>query len=124
MAKEFITKDNGKREECKSGSLREVKVGKPRFDLILPTSQPYDTTLLYRWAMIMERGIKKYGDRDWEKSNSIEELNRFKASACRHFIQAMSGLEDEDHMAAVCFNLNAITYLMNKLGVNINGERI
>jgi len=103
----YITKDNGKREEFWSGMRRDTQEGKPRFDLIIPKGQKYEDTLLYRWAMLMERGKEKYGERNWEKANSEEEKERFKASAFRHFIQWFCGEEDEDHAVAVCFNINA-----------------
>lgn len=112
---DFVTKDSGVREEYSSGMRRDIQVGKPRFDLILPKDMPYSETLLYRWAMLMERGMDKYGYRNWEKANTQEELNRFYASAWRHFVQAMNGEKDEDHFAAVCFNLNAILFLENKM---------
>lgn len=113
----WITKDSGKRAEFASGMVRDTQDDKPRFDLILPESQPYNETLLYRWAALLTRGAIKYGYRNWEKANSREELERFKASAMRHFIQAMSGEMDEDHWAAVVFNINAIIYLEGKCDV-------
>jgi hypothetical protein len=115
MPNEFKTKDSGKRQEYKSGMRRDVQDNKPRFDLINPLDMPYDETLMYRWAMLLDRGMTKYGYRNWELANSEEELNRFKASAWRHFVQALSGETDEDHYAAVLFNLNAIVYLQWKL---------
>jgi len=123
MTKKFETKDSGKRVSFKSGMNRDIQDNKPRFDLILPKGQKYEDTLLYRWAMLMERGVKKYGERNWEKANSVEELDRAKASTFRHFMQIMTGEEDEDHFSAVCFGLNMIIYLMNKLNVDINGRK-
>ena len=111
----FTTKDSGKREDFKSGMRRDTQEGKPMFNLINPVNMPYDETLMHRWAMLMTRGADKYGLRNWEKANSVEELERFKSSAWRHFVQAMNGETDEDHYAAVCFNLNAIIYLQHKL---------
>ena len=115
MTKAFVTKDSGARQEYGSGMVRDIQENKPRFDLIPPLDMPYNETLLYRWAMLMDRGMTKYGYRNWEKANSKEELQRFYASAWRHFVQAMSGEDDEDHLAAVCFNMNAIVYLEWKL---------
>jgi hypothetical protein len=109
----FITKDSGKRQDYKSGMVRDTQEGKPRYDLIIPLGQK--DHLLKRWAELMERGMSKYGYRNWEKADSEEELKRFKASAWRHFVQAMDGETDEDHFAAVLFNLNAICYLNDKL---------
>lgn len=109
----FITKDSGKRQNFSSGMRRDVQENKPRYDLIIPIGQ--EDHLLKRWAELMDRGMTKYGYRNWELANSEEELLRFKASAWRHFVQAMSGIGDEDHFAAVCFNLNAIVFLEEKL---------
>lgn len=113
--KDYSLKDSKKRKLYKSGMNRDLQVGKPMFDLIIPVDQKLEETLLYRWAILMEKGIQKYGFRNWEKANSNEELERFKASAFRHFVQAIAGETDEDHWAATCFNINAIVYLTDKL---------
>lgn len=109
----FITKDSGKRQEYKSGMRRDTQENKPRYDLLVPENTP--NNMLYRWAMLMERGMDKYGYRNWEKANSQEELIRFKASAFRHFMQWMNGEFDEDHPAAVLFNIQAAEYVKQKL---------
>lgn len=114
MAKTYITKDSGQRQEYDSGMKRDLQDGKPRFDLIIPLGISYETTLFYRWAMLLERGMTKYGYRNWEKANSEEEMIRFKQSAFRHFIQWFHGEEDEDHAAAVLFNVNAYEFVKEK----------
>lgn len=111
----FITKDSGKREEYVSGMRRDTQDGKPNFALILAEDMPYDIQPFTRLADLMTRGADKYGERNWEKANSIEELNRFKASAFRHFMQWICGEDDEDHMAAVMFNLNACEYVKYRM---------
>ncbi len=112
--KKFNTKDSGKRMMFKSGMKREPQEGKPRFDLIY---QP----MLKRWAEVMSRGVSKYGDRDWEKANSEEELNKFKASAYRHFYQWFNGESpEEDHAASIMFNISAVEMIKEKLN---NGKR-
>jgi hypothetical protein len=111
----YKTKDSGKRVNYNSGMVRDIQEGKPRFDLIMPEYVPYNEQLLYRWAMLMERGMTKYGYRNWEKADSKEELDRFRQSAFRHFIQWFCGLEDEDHAAAIMFNINAYESLKWKL---------
>ncbi len=118
MATKFETKDSGVRQEYDSGMRRDLQEGKPRFDLLIPADIPYDESLLYRWAMLMERGMSKYGYRNWEKANSEEEYIRFKSSAMRHFMQWFSGEVDEDHAAAVMFNINAAEYLKWKIDKN------
>lgn len=108
MTKKFITKDSGKRQTFSTGMNRDVQDDKPRYDLIyLP--------LLTRWAELMARGAKKYGENNWLKASTQEELNRFKASAFRHFIQYISGDEDEDHAAAVLFNIGGIEMVKEKM---------
>lgn len=116
----FETKDSGKREEYASGMRRDTQEGKPDFYLLLTPEIPYEEQFLTRWAALMTRGAEKYGRRNWQLANSEEELERFKSSAFRHFIQAMSGNTDEDHWAAVAFNINCIVYLEYKLSHKYN----
>lgn len=103
----FTTKDSGQRQEYDSGMVRDLQDGKPRFDLLIPDGIPFEAQFLTRLAGLMLRGKEKYGERNWEKASSQEEMDRFKASAFRHMMQWMCGEEDEDHMAAVAFNLLA-----------------
>lgn len=112
--KQYTTKDSGKRQEFASGMRRDTQEGKPNFNLLL-TDLPYDEQMLTRWAELMTRGAEKYGPRNWQLANSQEELDRFRSSAFRHFIQWVSGEDDEDHAAAVFFNLNAAEYVKSKL---------
>lgn len=108
------TKDSGKRQQYKSGMVRDLQDGKPDF-LLLLTDQPYSQQLLTRWAELMERGAVKYGKRNWQLADSQEELERFKSSAFRHFVQWITGEDDEDHASAVLYNINAAEYLKWKL---------
>ena len=110
-------KDINKHKTFKSGMVREIEGGKPRYDLIyLP--------FLKDWADVMAAGAKKYNDNNWQQANSIEELIRFKASAFRHFMQFMSGETDEPHHVMVAHNLSGIQMVMKKLNVNIHGEKL
>ena len=97
----------GVRETYDSGMMREPDTGKPRFDLLLPLGVPYDEQFLTRIAALMARGAEKYEDRNWEVANSVSELDRMKSSAFRHFMQWLSGETDEDHAAAIVFNVMA-----------------
>jgi len=108
-AKEFVTKDSGKRQDFASGMRRDVTEGKARYDLIyLP--------LVKRWAELMGRGAEKYGPDNWKKAQSQEEYNRFKESAFRHFMQYITGENpEEDHVAAVFFNLSGMEYVKLKM---------
>lgn len=112
---DFVVKDSGVREEYASGMRRDTQKGKPDFALILEADLPYEEKLITRFATHMAKGAEKYGRRNWEKSDSQEELDRFKSSALRHAIQWFSGDVDEDHASAVLFNLMAaerVKYIM------------
>jgi len=101
----FKTKDSWKRAEFSTGMVRDTNEDKPRFDLLIPKLIPYKETMLCRWADLMWRWAKKYDERNREKAETQEELNRFKESAFRHFIQRYCWEQDEDHWAAVMFNI-------------------
>ncbi|MFW6246645.1 MAG: HNH endonuclease [bacterium] len=66
---------------------------------------------------------KNLNARNWELANSKEELDRFKGSAFRHFIQWFQDEEDEDHAAAVLFNINAAEMVKTKLKDGKNENR-
>lgn len=102
---EFVVKDSGKREEYASGMVRDVQDDKPMVRLI--RSGP----MFMRWAVHLTKGAAKYGRDNWTLANSDEELERFKDSAARHFEQWLNGEQDEDHAAAVFFNINAAEYV-------------
>ena len=98
-----------------SGMKREPQKGRERFDLITPVCIPYNKTMLYRWAMLMSKGCEKYGERNWEQAAGNEELSRFKESAFRHFMKWMQGETDEDHAAAVMFNISGAEMVKVKM---------
>jgi hypothetical protein len=109
ITENFVVKDSGKREQYSGGMVRDVTEGKTDFSLI------YDGPMMKRWAEHITKGAKKYAKRNWMKANGQEELDRFKESAARHFYQWITGDVDEDHAAAVYFNINCHEYLQNKL---------
>ena len=100
-----ITKDSGARSKYVTGMQRDTNNDKARFDLIVPLGIPYKEQLLTRFAELMQRGMIKYDARNWEKARTAEEMERFKDSAFRHFMQWFCGEEDEDHAVAVLFNI-------------------
>jgi hypothetical protein len=118
VRREFVVKDSGVREEYASGMRRDTQEGKPRFNLLWPEDVPFDQQFLTRVAMHMTRGADKYGDRNWELATGSEELNRFKESAWRHLMQWLAGDTDEDHAAAVVFNLMAAETTRWKMNSN------
>lgn len=103
----YQTKDSGARAEYDSGMVRDTEEGKARFDLLHPKGVPYANQMMTRFAELMARGAKKYGDRNWEKARGQAELDRYESSARRHLEQWAAGEADEDHAAAVMFNILA-----------------
>lgn len=88
-------KDSGARQDFGTGSVRDTRDGKGRFDL-LPT---YATK---RLAQHFENGAKKYGDRNWEQG---QPLSRYLDSALRHTFVYLEGDRSEDHLAAAAWNI-------------------
>jgi hypothetical protein len=105
----FITMDSGERQEFSSGMKRDSKTSKTRYDLV-------DMPMFKRWAELMGRGAEKYGDNNWKKAESWEELDRFKESAFRHFMQwFLEENQEEDHAAAVFFNIAGVEHVKSKI---------
>jgi Domain of unknown function (DUF5664) len=90
--------DSGKRQDFATGSRRDTRDGKGRFDLI-------PALFLTRLAKHFENGATKYGDRNWEKG---QPLSRYLDSALRHLMAVQEGREDEDHLAAAAWNVQAL----------------
>lgn len=102
---EFNVKDHGVREEMKTGSVRDTQKGKPRFDLV-------PATCLTKLALHYGAGSEKYGDRNWEKGQSI---TRYMSSAERHFQYFKMGLTDENHLMACVWNLFCIDWTLDQI---------
>lgn len=117
MAKDFVVKDSGVREEYESGMRRDTQEGKPDYTLI-------HIPFLTRLAEHLGKGATKYGENNWQLANSPKELRRFRKSATRHLIQWLSGDQDEDHAAAVVFNLMAAEYVKGRLEEDERQEEI
>jgi len=100
-------KDSGKREEFDTGSRRDTRDGKGRFDLLSPF-------VMERDARHLEFGAKKYGDRNWEKG---QPLSRYYDSAIRHMNKFMMGHRDEDHLAAARWNIGALMHTQEMIRI-------
>jgi hypothetical protein len=113
----FEIKDSGQRQEFKSGMVRDTTVGKINFWRVLVGP------MFKRWAAHLTKGADKYPDvapgvSNWTLAAGEVELARFKDSAFRHFVQWQNGETDEDHAAAVFFNINGCEYVKEKLNKN------
>lgn len=114
----FTTKDSGKREQFTSGMVRDTQDGKTNFALV------FSGPMLERWAALLTRGAVKYERDNWMKASGPAELQRFQESAARHFAQWMRGDTDEDHAAAVYFNLNGAEFVKERMREESDCEAI
>jgi len=71
--------------------------------------------IVERYAALMMRGAIKYSEKNWMKAEGEAEYKRFRSSFCRHLKQYINGETDEDHGAAVFFNLNGAEYVFKNL---------
>lgn len=106
----FEIKDSGARAEFESGMVRDITDDKIDFTLAL------DGPMFMRYAIHLTNGAKKYAKRNWMLASGETELERFRESALRHFLQWYWGDVDEDHAAAVWFNINGAEYVKERLG--------
>lgn len=114
MNDSFVVKDSGKRQHFEGGMQRDTQEGKPDIWRV------YVGPLIERLAVHVTKGAAKYPDikpgiPNWTLAAGEEEMQRFKASAARHFWQWMRGDQDEDHYSACVFNLTGYEYLKEKL---------
>jgi len=98
-------KDSGKRQDFDTGSRRDTREGKGRYDLL-------PVRAIRRLAKHYENGAKKYGDRNWEKG---QPLSRYLDSALRHLFKALEGQIDEDHLTAAVWNILAIVETQERI---------
>lgn len=85
---------SGKRQEFASGSVRDARDGKGRFDLLPPRA-------MMEVAKRFEDGAAAYSDRNWEKG---QPLSRYIDSALRHAFAVLESRTDENHAAAAAWN--------------------
>jgi len=104
-----MTHVRGEAVALPSGMRREPEDGKINYLLLR------DGPMLKRWAQLLTSAIPVRGRRNWMLANSEDDLGRFRRSACRHFEQWLAGETDEDHAAAVIFNVNGAEYVRDLL---------
>ncbi len=110
---QFVVKDSGERHQFESGMVRDTQSGKLEWDRI------FDGPMAERWATLLTKAITKYADVEpgkpnWTLASGDAERIRFRKSAVRHFMQWLRGDTDEDHGAAVFFNINGFEYVKLK----------
>lgn len=88
-------KDSGKRQKFTTGAVRDIQVGKGRFDLMPPLA-------LQLAACVFEVGAIKYGESNWRKGIPI---GRFLDSGQRHLQKYIAGMRDEAHLSMALWNI-------------------
>ncbi len=112
---DYIVKDSGSRESFDSGMVRDTEEGKIDYTRVLAGP------MFERWAIHLQKAAEsKYEDvrpgmANWELADGEAEYHRFRKSALRHLLQWLRGETDEDHAAAVMFNLNGSEYVKEKM---------
>ena len=91
-----------------SGFMREKKDDKINYDLI-------PLWFFTRLAKLYTTGAQAKGHRNWEKASTETDLQSFRESAWRHFVQFIDGQTNEDHLCAVIFNLIGMEHVRMKL---------
>ena len=111
--------DSGERREFPTGSVRDKRTGKGRYDLISPFG-------IYPLAKRLEDGMTKYGERNWEKG---QPLMSYLDSAERHIENAkedfLLGREHiEDHIGAAMWNLHAYAHTLAMIEAGLLPEEL
>lgn len=88
-------KDSGERTHFETGAQRDMHAGKGDM-----ASLPWEALL--RLSRHYEAGAQKYERWNFRKGIPV---SSFIDSACRHLAKYQCGCDDEDHLAAVAFNV-------------------
>jgi hypothetical protein len=102
---DVVVKDSGERQQFNTGSQRDTRNGKGRYDLLMPHA-------IYLVARQLEEGALKYDERNWEKG---QPLSRYMDSALRHLFKHLEGYRDERHEVAAAWNILALIETKNKI---------
>ena len=110
LYEEFQLKYGGTPQPLASGMHRDANAGKVDYTLVM------DGPMFKRWASHLTLAVPVHGERNWLKANSKQDVDHFKASAMRHFVQWFYGDRSEDHAAALFFNVNGVEYVTEQGG--------
>lgn len=112
----YEIKDSGTRTEFAGGMVRDADAGN-KTDYTSVMFGP----MLERWAVHCTKGRIKYPDSEpgipnWTLASSIEEWLHARGSLLRHLMAFLRGEQDEDHAAAIMFNVNVMEYTRERIG--------
>jgi hypothetical protein len=92
-----------------SGAIRSCTESK------IDYSSLFDGPMADRYAKHMTEAAKTKGKKNWMKAHTEEDLERFVEGALRHIRQWYRGDTDEDHAAAVIFNIFGAEHVKEQL---------
>jgi hypothetical protein len=95
---------------------RDTEDGKNDYTLAL------DGPMFERWVEHLTKGAQKYDARNWMQATGEAEYQRFQRSLLRHLFAYLRGERDEDHAAAIFFNVNGMEYVRDQLTAQANPE--
>ena len=101
--------DSGKRTKFETGSQRDDRIGKGRYDLL-------PTRAIHRLAKHFENGAIKYEARNWEKG---QPTHVYMDSAMRHLFEALQGMDNEDHLSACAWNVLCLIETRERIELGI-----
>ena len=90
-----MIKDSGDRTEFSTGAVRDMHEGKGRMDLL-----PWNAIM--EVSKHCENGAKKYGEHNVDHGIPMHSLID---SGMRHTAKFLTGMDDEPHLVAACWNL-------------------
>lgn len=110
----YQIKDSGERSEFAGGMVRDSATDKLDYTSLL------FGPMLDRYIAHLTKGREKYPDPEpgvpnWTLAEGVDELTHAKRSLLRHVFQLLRDERDEDHAAAVWFNVNLIEYIRDKM---------
>lgn len=97
IAGESVPRDSGMNRQSEEGKI----------DYLLVRDGP----MYKRWAELLTKAVPIRGRRNWMVARGAADMERFRRGAARHFEQWLDGETDEDHAAALIFNVNGVEYL-------------
>lgn len=97
--------DSGARREFATGSVRDVRTGKGRYDLLMWRA-------IHQLAIQLELGAEKYGPDNWRRG---QPLSVYFDSMSRHAANFRTGKRDERHERGMIWNAMALVETMEMI---------
>ena len=99
--------DTGERMQAETGYLKEPDGDRKDFTWVfeLDGFELVPREMIERMAAHLVKGAKKYEPENWRLATTPSALAQLRRSLSRHVFQWFRGETDEDHAAAVTFNL-------------------